>query len=81
MLRWSFQNATIAGNKLTNNPAGIVLWDGCYRCTITNNTLVNSRGIILAGRGPVNVAFDPLLHLRTRDTPYSSDIDGQHDHK
>jgi parallel beta-helix repeat protein len=47
IFRWSFQNATIAGNTLTNNPNGIVLWDGCYNCTISNNILNNSRGIIL----------------------------------
>ena len=47
MFRWSLQSATIAGNTLTNNPNGIVLWNGCYRCTISNNLINNSRGILL----------------------------------
>jgi parallel beta-helix repeat protein len=44
---WTFMNATIEGNTLINNPNGIVLYDGCYNCTIQNNILTNSRGIIL----------------------------------
>src|ERR1700722_7456287 len=40
-------NATIRGNTLTDNPSGIVLWDGCYNCVVQNNTLNNSRGIIM----------------------------------
>jgi parallel beta-helix repeat protein len=40
-------NATIQDNTLIGNPNGIVLWDGCYNCTVQNNTLTNSRGIIL----------------------------------
>lgn len=30
-----------------DNPNGIVLWDGCHNCVVQNNTLINSRGIIL----------------------------------
>jgi parallel beta-helix repeat protein len=44
---WTFMNATIQGNTLINNPNGIVLYDGCYNCTVQNNTLTNSRGIQL----------------------------------
>lgn len=44
---WTLMNATIQGNTLTDNPNGIALWDGCYNCTVQNNTLVNSRGILL----------------------------------
>jgi parallel beta-helix repeat protein len=44
---WTFSNATITGNTLIDNPNGIVLYDGCYVCTVQNNTLTNSRGIIL----------------------------------
>ena len=45
IFRWSLQDAVISGNKLINNPNGIVLWDGCYNCTVSKNTLNNSRGI------------------------------------
>ena len=44
---WSLMNATIQGNTLIDNPNGIVLWDGCYNCTVQNNLLSNSRGIML----------------------------------
>jgi parallel beta-helix repeat protein len=44
---WTLMNANIQGNTLIDNPNGIVLWDGCYDCTVQNNTLTNSRGIIL----------------------------------
>jgi parallel beta-helix repeat protein len=44
---WTLMNATIQGNALIDNPNGIVLYDGCYNCTVQNNTLTNSRGIIL----------------------------------
>ena len=44
---WTLMNATIQGNTLIDNPNGIVLYDGCYDCTVQNNTLTNSRGIIL----------------------------------
>jgi parallel beta-helix repeat protein len=44
---WTLMNAAIQGNTLIDNPNGIVLYDGCYNCTVQNNTLTNSRGIIL----------------------------------
>ena len=44
---WTLMNATIQGNTLIDNPNGIVLYDGCYNCTVQNNMLTNSRGIIL----------------------------------
>jgi parallel beta-helix repeat protein len=44
---WTLMNATIRGNTLTGNPNGIVLYDGCYNCAVQNNTLTDSRGIIL----------------------------------
>lgn len=44
---WTLMNATIQGNTLINNPNGIVIYDGCYNCTVQNNVLTNSRGIIL----------------------------------
>jgi parallel beta-helix repeat protein len=44
---WTLMNATIQGNTLTNNPNGIVIYDGCYSCTVENNVLTSSRGIIL----------------------------------
>jgi parallel beta-helix repeat protein len=44
---WTLMNATIQGNTLTDNPNGIVLWNGCYNCTVQNNLLTNSRGIML----------------------------------
>ena len=44
---WTVMNATIEGNTLIDNPNGIVLFDGCYNCTVQNNILNNSRGIIL----------------------------------
>lgn len=44
---WTLTNATFQGNTLTDNPNGIVLYDGCYGCTVQSNTLMNSRGIIL----------------------------------
>jgi parallel beta-helix repeat protein len=44
---WTLMNATIQGNTLTDNAYGIVLFDGCYDCTIQRNVLVNSRGIML----------------------------------
>jgi parallel beta-helix repeat protein len=40
-------NARIQGNTLINNPNGIVLWDGCINCAISNNVMINSRGILL----------------------------------
>jgi len=47
IFQWTLMNATIQDNTLIDNPNGIVLWDGCYNCTVQNNTLTNSRGIIL----------------------------------
>jgi parallel beta-helix repeat protein len=47
IFEWTLTNATIQGNKLIDNPNGIFLYDGCYNCTIQNNTLSNSRGILL----------------------------------
>jgi parallel beta-helix repeat protein len=44
---WTLSNATIQGNTLINNPNGIVIYDGCYTCTVQNNVLTSSRGIIL----------------------------------
>jgi parallel beta-helix repeat protein len=44
---WTLNSATIQGNTLIDNPNGIVLWDGCYNCTVQNNVLTNSRGIML----------------------------------
>jgi len=44
---WTLMDANIQGNILINNPNGIVLWDGCNNCTVQDNTLTNSRGIIL----------------------------------
>jgi len=44
---WTLNTATIQDNVLTGNPNGIVLWNGCYNCTVQGNTLVNSRGIVL----------------------------------
>ncbi|MGA2647543.1 MAG: glycosyl hydrolase family 28-related protein [Candidatus Sulfotelmatobacter sp.] len=44
---WTLANATIQGNTFVNNPSGIVLFDGCYNCVVQNNTLTNSRGIIV----------------------------------
>ena len=44
---WTLANATIQGNILIGNPNGIVLFDGCYNCTVQTNALTNSRGILL----------------------------------
>src|SRR6266404_4667330 len=44
---WTLINANIQGNKLIDNPNGIVLYDGCNNCSVQNNILTNSRGIIL----------------------------------
>jgi parallel beta-helix repeat protein len=43
---WTLMNANIQGNTLIDNPNGIVIWDGCNNCTVQNNTLINSRGIL-----------------------------------
>ena len=47
ILVWTLSDAIIQGNTLVDNPNGIVLWDGCLNCVVQNNTLINSRGIIL----------------------------------
>ena len=60
---WTLRNAVIQGNTLTDNPNGIVLWDGCYDCTVQNNTLTNSRGIILR---TVDEALSPSLYPEGR---------------
>ena len=44
---WTLMNATIQGNTLIDNPNGIVIWDGCYGCSVQSNVLTNSRGILL----------------------------------
>ena len=44
---WTLMNASIQENTLIDNPNGIWLYDGCYSCTVENNTLTNSRGILL----------------------------------
>ena len=57
---WTLMNATIQGNTLIDNPNGIVLWDGCYNCTVQNNMLTNSRGIMLrAADEPLNPSLYP----------------------
>jgi parallel beta-helix repeat protein len=55
---WTLMDANIQGNKLIDNPSGIALWDGCYNCNVQNNTLINSRGIILR-------TVDKLLNAST----------------
>ncbi len=60
---WTLMNATIRGNTLIDNPNGIVLWDGCYGCMVKNNTLTNSRGIILR---TVDEQLDPSLYPEGR---------------
>lgn len=44
---WTLMHANIQGNKLLDNPNGIVLYSGCYDCTVQGNALTNSRQIIL----------------------------------
>ena len=60
---WTLMDANIQGNKLIDNPNGIVLWDGCYDCTVQNNTLTNSRGIILR---TVDESLNPSLYPEGR---------------
>ena len=62
---WTFMNATIQGNTLANNPNGIVLWDGCYNCTVQNNTLTDSRGILLRTS---EAPLDPSVYPEGRRT-------------
>ena len=33
--------------RLPGTPNGIVLYDGCYNCTVQNNTVTDSEGIML----------------------------------
>jgi parallel beta-helix repeat protein len=47
IFNWTLSNATISGNTLLNDPNGIMIYDGCYNCTVANNTLTNSRGILV----------------------------------
>jgi parallel beta-helix repeat protein len=57
---WTLMHANIQNNTLIDNPNGIVLYDGCYDCTVQNNTLINSRGILLrAIDQPVNAGNYP----------------------
>jgi parallel beta-helix repeat protein len=57
---WTLMNANIQGNTLIDNPNGIVIYDGCYSCTVQNNLLTNSRGIMLrAADEPLNPSLYP----------------------
>jgi parallel beta-helix repeat protein len=60
---WTLMNATIQGNTLIDNPNGIVIWDACYNCTVQNNILTNSRGIILR---TVDESLSPSLYPEGR---------------
>ena len=60
---WTLMDANIQGNKLIDNPNGIVLWDGCYNCAVRDNTLTNSRGIILRA---VDESLSPSLYPEGR---------------
>jgi parallel beta-helix repeat protein len=60
---WTLMDANIQGNTLIDNPNGIVLWDGCYDCTVQNNKLTNSRGIILR---TVDESLNPALYPEGR---------------
>jgi parallel beta-helix repeat protein len=60
---WTLKDANIQGNRLIDNPRGIVLWDGCYDCTVQNNTLTNSRGIWLR---TVDESLNPSLYPEGR---------------
>jgi hypothetical protein len=44
---WTLMHANIQGNTLVDNPHGIVLFDGCYDCSVQSNLLTNSREIVL----------------------------------
>ena len=56
-------HADIQGNTLIDNPHGIVLFDGCYDCTVRNNVLMNSREIVLR---TVDASLDPSLYPEGR---------------
>jgi parallel beta-helix repeat protein len=60
---WTLMNSTIQGNTLLDNPNGIVLYDGCYDCTVQNNKLINSRGIILR---TADQLLNPSLYPESR---------------
>ncbi len=60
---WTLSDAIIQGNILMDNPNGIVLWDGCRNCVVQDNTLINSRGIILR---TVDQSLDLLLYPQGR---------------
>lgn len=60
---WTLSDAVIQGNILIDNPNGIVLWDGCHNCVVQNNTLLNSRGILLRA---VDQPLDPSLYPEGR---------------
>ena len=60
---WTLSDAIIQGNTLIDNSNGIVLWDGCRNCVVHDNTLVNSRGIILR---TVDQSLDPSLYPEGR---------------
>lgn len=47
LLSWTLQNARIGGNTITNFPNGIVIYNGCQACNVSNNKLVDSRQIVL----------------------------------
>jgi hypothetical protein len=47
IFQWTLVQAIIRGNVLIDNPIGIVLYDGCLDCSLEENTLTNSRGIVL----------------------------------
>jgi parallel beta-helix repeat protein len=63
ILVWTLSNATIQGNIINNNPNGIVLWDGCNNCVVKDNTLLNSRGILLR---TVDEVVNPSLYSEVR---------------
>jgi len=60
---WTLSDAIIQGNTLMDNPNGIVLWDGCRNCVVQDNTLINSRGILLR---TVDQSLDLLLYPQGR---------------
>jgi parallel beta-helix repeat protein len=60
---WTLIHANIQGNKLIDNPNGIVLYDGCYDCAVQNNVLTNSRGIVLRA---IDEALSPSMYPEGR---------------
>jgi parallel beta-helix repeat protein len=60
---WTLMHANIQGNTLIDNPNGIVLYDGCYDCTVQNNILTNSRQILLR---TVDASLDPTAYPEGR---------------